>query len=266
MEAVTISTLTIQLPDSIQAEAEMLSERDGITPAQFLALAAAEKVSALKTVDFLRRADVFEGETAALGAGLQRRRLPSSQSVPPIRLRRHTARRRISHGLFHRPLHRHGFRVAEGPAKIFEAMDQIGDLLSRIGAARRLAEMGPATEGPISINKATPSRALQHGTNPFLAAIHHSPSTGLFPGLRGNQRLCLGQIWRLARELKSATGRLRRAVTFEVPLLQLRVNPLHFFFDVSGCGFGHKGSPEDRPDASNRQQVFYFPSSSRHRW
>ncbi len=49
-----MSTLTIQLPDSIQAEVEMLSERDGITPAQFLALAAAEKVSALKTVDFLR--------------------------------------------------------------------------------------------------------------------------------------------------------------------------------------------------------------------
>jgi hypothetical protein len=53
MEAVTMSTLTIQLPDSIQAEVEMLAQRDGITPAQFLALAAAEKVSALKTVDFL---------------------------------------------------------------------------------------------------------------------------------------------------------------------------------------------------------------------
>jgi hypothetical protein len=50
----TMSTLTIQLPDSIRAEAELLSQRDGITLDQFLATAAAEKVSALKTVDFLR--------------------------------------------------------------------------------------------------------------------------------------------------------------------------------------------------------------------
>ena len=49
-----MSTLTIQLPESIRAEAELLSRRDGITLDQFLATAAAEKVSALKTVDFLR--------------------------------------------------------------------------------------------------------------------------------------------------------------------------------------------------------------------
>jgi hypothetical protein len=49
-----MSILTIQLPDSIRAEAEILSRRDGITLEQFLATAAAEKVSALKTVDFLR--------------------------------------------------------------------------------------------------------------------------------------------------------------------------------------------------------------------
>ena len=49
-----MSTLTIHLPDSIRAEAESLSRRDGISLEQFLATAAAEKVSALKTVDFLR--------------------------------------------------------------------------------------------------------------------------------------------------------------------------------------------------------------------
>ncbi len=49
-----MSTLTIQIPDSIRAEAESLSRRDGISLEQFLATAAAEKVSALKTVDFLR--------------------------------------------------------------------------------------------------------------------------------------------------------------------------------------------------------------------
>ncbi len=49
-----MSAVTIRLPDSIQAQAEILSKRDGITIEQFLATAAAEKVSALKTLDFLR--------------------------------------------------------------------------------------------------------------------------------------------------------------------------------------------------------------------
>ena len=49
-----MSTLTIQLPDSIRAETESLSRRAGISLEQFLTTAAAEKVGALKTVDFLR--------------------------------------------------------------------------------------------------------------------------------------------------------------------------------------------------------------------
>lgn len=49
-----MSTLTIQLPDSIRAQVEELALRDGITADQFLATAAAEKVSALRTVDFLK--------------------------------------------------------------------------------------------------------------------------------------------------------------------------------------------------------------------
>ena len=49
-----MSTLTIQLPDSIRAQVEELAQRDGITADQFLATAAAEKVSALRTVDFLK--------------------------------------------------------------------------------------------------------------------------------------------------------------------------------------------------------------------
>jgi len=49
-----MSTLTIQLPDSIRAEIEALARRDGISPDQFLATAAAEKVSALRTVEFLK--------------------------------------------------------------------------------------------------------------------------------------------------------------------------------------------------------------------
>ena len=49
-----MTTLTIQLPDSIRAQVEELARRDGITADQFLATAAAEKVSALRPVDFLK--------------------------------------------------------------------------------------------------------------------------------------------------------------------------------------------------------------------
>ena len=49
-----MSTFTIQLSDSMRAEVEALARRDGISPDQFLATAAAEKVSALRTVEFLK--------------------------------------------------------------------------------------------------------------------------------------------------------------------------------------------------------------------
>ena len=49
-----MSTLTSQLPDSIRAQVEELAWRDDITVDQFLAPPAAEKVSARRTVDFLK--------------------------------------------------------------------------------------------------------------------------------------------------------------------------------------------------------------------
>lgn len=49
-----MSTMTIQMPDSIKREVETLAARDGISADQFLSTAAAEKVSALRTVEFLR--------------------------------------------------------------------------------------------------------------------------------------------------------------------------------------------------------------------
>lgn len=49
-----MSKMTIQLPDSIKREVETLAARDGISSDQFLATAAAEKVSALRTVDYLK--------------------------------------------------------------------------------------------------------------------------------------------------------------------------------------------------------------------
>ena len=48
-----MSTLTIQLPDSLKKQVERLAQRDGISVEQFLALAAAEKVSALETGIYL---------------------------------------------------------------------------------------------------------------------------------------------------------------------------------------------------------------------
>ena len=58
-----MSKLTIQLPGSIRAQVKELAWRDGITTDQFLATAAAEKVSALRTVDFLK-AEAAQGRAA----------------------------------------------------------------------------------------------------------------------------------------------------------------------------------------------------------
>jgi hypothetical protein len=55
-----MSTLTIQLPDFIRVEIEALARGDGISPEQFVATAAVEKVSALRTVAFLK-AEATEG-------------------------------------------------------------------------------------------------------------------------------------------------------------------------------------------------------------
>lgn len=48
-----MSTLTIQLPDSLKEQVERLALKDGISVGQFLALAAAEKLSALETGSYL---------------------------------------------------------------------------------------------------------------------------------------------------------------------------------------------------------------------
>ncbi len=48
-----MSTLTIQLPNSLKEQVERLALKDGISVGQFLALAAAEKVSALETGNYL---------------------------------------------------------------------------------------------------------------------------------------------------------------------------------------------------------------------
>jgi hypothetical protein len=61
-----MSTLTIQVPDSVRRHVERLSLEDGVSVDQFFATAAAEKVAVLEAVDYIRaranRADDAEFE------------------------------------------------------------------------------------------------------------------------------------------------------------------------------------------------------------
>lgn len=48
------TALTIRLPESLHKEIRLLAQAEGISVNQFLTLAAAEKISALRTLDYLR--------------------------------------------------------------------------------------------------------------------------------------------------------------------------------------------------------------------
>ena len=50
-----MTALTVQLPESLHKEMKSLVEIEGISMNQFLTLAVAEKISALRTVEYLRR-------------------------------------------------------------------------------------------------------------------------------------------------------------------------------------------------------------------
>jgi parvulin-like peptidyl-prolyl isomerase len=50
-----MSALTVQLPESLHRSILAIAEREGYSVDQFLASAAAEKLAALMTVDYLRR-------------------------------------------------------------------------------------------------------------------------------------------------------------------------------------------------------------------
>lgn len=55
-----MNALTIRLPDSIHQTIKKLAKREGCSVNQFLASAAAEKMSAILTLDYLR-AEAAEG-------------------------------------------------------------------------------------------------------------------------------------------------------------------------------------------------------------
>jgi len=50
-----MSTLTIQLPESLKKSIETLAAKEGFTVNQFLASAAGEKLAVMLTMDYLRR-------------------------------------------------------------------------------------------------------------------------------------------------------------------------------------------------------------------
>jgi predicted transcriptional regulator len=50
-----MSTLTIQLPDSLKKSIEALAAKEGYSVDQFLASAAGEKLAVVLTMDYLRR-------------------------------------------------------------------------------------------------------------------------------------------------------------------------------------------------------------------
>ncbi len=50
-----MSTLTIQLPEGIARQLRECAEREGVTVDQLLSSAAAEKLSAMMTVEYLRQ-------------------------------------------------------------------------------------------------------------------------------------------------------------------------------------------------------------------
>jgi uncharacterized protein YggE len=72
-----MSALTVELPESLYRKALELASADGISIAQFVASATAEKAAALLTVDYLRR-------EAALGSRAEFERVMGKlPDVPP---------------------------------------------------------------------------------------------------------------------------------------------------------------------------------------
>lgn len=62
----TVTTYALRLPKSVKAEAEALSKADGTSLNQFVAIAVAERIAALKTAAFFE-----ERRQRATGAALQ---------------------------------------------------------------------------------------------------------------------------------------------------------------------------------------------------
>jgi uncharacterized protein (DUF1778 family) len=73
-----MSTLTIQLPESLKKTIEDLAAREGYSVSQFMASAAGEKLAVVMTMDYLRR------EAAAGRREDFEKYLAASPDVPPL--------------------------------------------------------------------------------------------------------------------------------------------------------------------------------------
>jgi hypothetical protein len=73
-----MSTLTVQLPESLKKTIEALAAKEGYSPSQFLASAAGEKLAVVLTMDYLRR------ESAAGRREDFEKYLAASPDVPPL--------------------------------------------------------------------------------------------------------------------------------------------------------------------------------------
>lgn len=78
-----MTALTIRLPESLHKEIKLLAQAEGVSINQFLTLAAAEKISALRTLDYLRE-EARKGSRADFEAFLAA--VPSADTIEDDRL------------------------------------------------------------------------------------------------------------------------------------------------------------------------------------
>ena len=73
-----MTKLTVELPDSLQRSIQALAKQEGYSVDQFLATAAAEKMAAMRTLDYLR------GEAASANREDFERFMASVPARPPV--------------------------------------------------------------------------------------------------------------------------------------------------------------------------------------
>jgi hypothetical protein len=73
-----MSTLKVELPDSVKKQIEELAAKEGYSPSQFIASAATEKLAVILTMEYLRR------EAAAGRRGDFEKYLGAVPDAPPV--------------------------------------------------------------------------------------------------------------------------------------------------------------------------------------
>lgn len=163
---------------------------------------------------------------------------PWGASIAAIRLAWNALWRGIAQRGIQRTMKGHGFILPEGAAEVFETVDQIHDFTPGVGSAGRLAEMGPAAEGPAFIDETASGGGFEHGAGAVGAGLGESPARGS-PGFRRDKGFRLGEIGGLACQFEAAARGLGRAIPLDRAVFQLCVDGFHLLVDVDGSGFRH---------------------------